>query len=56
MMMAQWNEQSAQNNNLKASDIDPAYSSGSPKLTTDTDQEVRFQNMKIEMEIRQQNF
>ncbi len=54
--MAPWNEQSTLNNNLKASDIDPAYSSGKPKLTTDADQEVRFQNMKIEMEIRKQNF
>jgi hypothetical protein len=55
-MMTKWNEQAARNNNLRASDINPAGADEvkmDPKTNTiDGD---RLNDLKIQREIRKQN-
>lgn len=53
--MAEWNEQSAPNNNLKASDIRHAKYSTDPQASEKMNSKVHLQNKKIELDIRRQN-
>ncbi|MFJ8070867.1 MULTISPECIES: hypothetical protein [Peribacillus] len=52
--MTKWNEQAARNNNLRASDLNPA-GADKAKLDPKTIDGDRLNDLKIQREIRKQN-